>query len=68
MPVPAIGMKKRPLKAILPHNITSVRCITKDIMCRKTMLAPATGLKKLLCKEWLLRNTILASFTTVGRE
>ena len=63
MPVPAIGMKKRPLKAILPHNITSVRCITKDMVCRKTIPAPATGLKKLLPKAMLLPKPTLASFT-----
>ena len=66
MPVPAIGMKKRLLKAMLPHNRASVCCMTKVMVCRKTMSAPATGMKKLLPKDWLLRNTILASFTTVG--
>ena len=66
MPVPAIGMKKRPLKAMLPHNRASVCCMTKVMVCRKTIPAPATGMKKLLHKDWLPRNTILASFTTVG--
>ena len=66
MPVPAIGMKKLLLKAMLPHNRASVCCMTTVMVCRKTMSAPATGMKKLLPKDWLLRNTILASFTTVG--
>ena len=66
MPVPAIGMKKLLLKAMLPHNRASVCCMTKVMVCRKTMSAPATGMKKLLPKDWLLRNTILASFTTEG--
>ena len=50
MPVPAIGMKKRLLKAMLPHNRASVCCMTKAMVCRKTMSAPAIGLKKLLPK------------------
>lgn len=50
MPVPAIGMKKLLLKAMLPHNRASVCCMTKVMVCRKTMSAPAIGLKKLLLK------------------
>ena len=34
--------------------------------CRKTMLVPVIGLNKRLPKMMLLRNTISASFTTVG--
>ena len=66
MLVPAIGMEKRLLKAMLPHNRASVCCMTKVMVCSKTIPAPATGMKKLLRKDWLLRNTILASFITVG--
>ena len=60
-------MKKPLHKAMLPHNITSVCCMTKVMVCRKTMSAPAIGLRKPLHKDWRLRNMVLVSFTTVGR-
>ena len=65
--MPAAGMKKPLHKAMLPHNITSVCCMTKVMVCRKTMSAPAIGLRKPLHKDWRLRNMVLVSFTTVGR-
>ena len=44
-------------------NIILAFCITKDMVCRKTMSAPAIGLKKLLPKAMLLPKPTLASFT-----
>lgn len=61
MPVPAIGMKKLLLKAMLPHNRASVCCMTKVMVCRKTMSAPATGMKKPRLKAMLLPKPTLAS-------
>ena len=50
MPVPATGMKKPLPKEWLMPNIILVFYITKAMVCRKTMSAPAIGLKKLLLK------------------
>lgn len=53
-------------KAMLPLSKTSASCMRRGKACRKTMLVPVIGLNKRLPKMMLLRNTISASFITVG--
>ena len=53
-------------KAMLPLSKTSASCMWREKACRKTMFAPVIGLNKRLPKMMLLRNTISASFITVG--
>ena len=66
MPVPAIGLKRLPLKIMPMRNTTLVSYITTGMVCRKTMFVPAIGLKRLLLKALLLRNTILVFFINKG--
>ena len=66
MSVPAIGMKKLPLKVMPMRNTTLVPYITTGMACRKTMFVPATGLKKRPPKVRLLHNTILVYFIDKG--
>ena len=66
MPVPAIGLKRLPLKIMPMRNTTLVSYITTGMVCRKTMFVPATGMKKLPPKVMLLHNTILVCFINKG--
>ena len=66
MPVPAIGLKRLPLKIMPMRNTTLVSYITTGMVCRKTMFVPANGMKKLPPKVMLLHNTILVYFIDKG--
>ena len=46
MPVPAIGLKKLLLKAMLLPKSALASCMQRVEACRKTMPVPATGLRK----------------------
>lgn len=53
-------------KAMPPLSTVSAFYMWRGKVCRKIMPAPVIGLNKRLPKMMLLRNTISASFTTVG--